>query len=176
MTSDPAASVSFLQSSLEDLNEEQLLDKFLLDGCGCRFGPNGTQCCAFLDRSVISKCREDCLQLESSELDLVVLSCIQSHLCLPDQQTQHVSHHPTKYNSQTRSEYYFRGVRICQSTFIFVYGLSHSRYERLVKNCKQVGLCSQMPCHIVYYIMATKDVFHQTRSTLMMLIDSQLSW
>ena len=129
LTSDPAASVRFLQSSLEDLNEEQLLDKFLLDGCGCRFGPKATQCCAFLDRSVISKSREDYLHLESSVLDLVVLSCIQSHLCLPDQQTQHVSHHPTQYNSQTRSEYSFRGVRICQSTFLFVHALSHSRYE-----------------------------------------------
>ena len=74
--------VSFLESSLKDPN-----DTFLLDGCGCKFGPKGTQCCAFLDRSVISKCREDCVQLESSELDLVVLSCIQSNVCLPDQQT-----------------------------------------------------------------------------------------
>ena len=54
LTSDPATSVSFLQSSLEDLNEEQLLNKFLLDGFGSRFGPKGSQCFAFLDRSVIS--------------------------------------------------------------------------------------------------------------------------
>ena len=48
----------------------------------------------------MSKCRQDCLQLDSNEYDLVVLSCIQSHLSLPDQATQRRSHHDTGVDSQ----------------------------------------------------------------------------
>ena len=150
LNTDPAIDTSanessvLLESSLEDLSEEQLLDGFLSEGCGCRFAPKDTQCCLLLERSGISKCRQDCLQLENSELDLVVLSCIHSHLSLPNQPTQHVSHHPTGISSPTRSEYFVRGVTVCRDPFLFVHALSHSRYERLIQHYKQVGLCSRM--------------------------------
>ena len=87
----------------------------------------------------MSKCRQDCLQLDSNELDLVVLSCIQSHLSLPDQATQRSSHHDTGGDSQKRSEFFVRGDRVCRITFLFVHALSHSRYERLVQHYKHVG-------------------------------------
>ena len=32
-----------LESSLEDISEEQLLDKFLCEGCGYRYGPKDTR-------------------------------------------------------------------------------------------------------------------------------------
>ena len=79
-----------------------------------------------------------------SHLDLVVLSCIQSHLSLPDQATQRSSHHDTSVDSQKRSKYFFHGVRVCRDTFLFVHALSHSRYERLVQHYKHVGLSSRM--------------------------------
>ena len=88
----------------------------------------------------MSKYRQDCLQLGSNELDLVVLSCIQSHLSLPDLSTQRTSHHDTGVDSQKRSELFVRGVRVCRATFLFVHTLSHSRYERLVQHYKHVGL------------------------------------
>ena len=91
-----------------------------------------------------SKFRQDCLQLDSNELDLVVLSCIQSHLSLPDQATQRSSHHDTSVDSQKRSKYFVHGVRVCRDTFLFVHALSHSRYERLVQHYKHVGLSSRM--------------------------------
>ena len=107
-----------LESSLEDVSKEHLLDSFLSEGCGCVFGPNSTQCCQFLERFVISKCIQDCLELERNELDLVVLSCIHSHLSFPDHHMQRVSHHPTSMNSQARSEYFICGVRVCRNTFL----------------------------------------------------------
>ena len=92
----------------------------------------------------MSKCRQDCLQLDSNELDLVVLSCIQSHLSLPDQATQGNSYHDTGVDSQKRSELFVGGIRVCRATFLFVYTLSHSRYEWLVQHYKHVGLSSRL--------------------------------
>ena len=73
-----------------------------------------------------------------------MLSCIQSHLSLPDQATQRSSHHDTGVDLQKRSELCVRGVRVCRATFLFVYTLSHSRYERLVQHYKHVGLSSPL--------------------------------
>ena len=150
LTADPTIDIStggssvLLESSLEDVSEEQLLNKFVFEGCGCKFGPKSSQCCHFLETSVMSKCRQDCLQLDSNELDLVVLSCIQSHLSLSDQATQCSSHHDTGFDSQKRSEFFVCGVRVCRATFLFVHALSHSRYERLVQHYKHVGLSSRL--------------------------------
>ena len=130
LTTDPTMDVStggssvFLEISLEDVSEEQLLKKFVSEGCGCTFGPKNSQCCHFLERSVMSKCRQDCLQLDSNELDLVVLSCIQSHFSLPDEATQRSSHHDTSVDSQKKSKYSVRGVRVCRDTFLFVHAFT----------------------------------------------------
>ena len=113
-----------LESSLEDVSEEQLLNEFVSEGCVCTFEQKSLQCCHFLERSVMSKCRQDCLQLESNELDQVVLSCIQNHLRVPDQATQRSSYHDTGVDSQKRSELFVRGVRVCRATFLFVYTLT----------------------------------------------------
>ena len=105
-----SGSPTLLESSLEDVSEEQLIGKFLAEGCGCRYGPKSSQCCYFLERALINKCRQDCLQLDSDELDLVVLSCIHCHLSLPDQPTQRVSNHRAGEGIETchLQERYFR--------------------------------------------------------------------
>ena len=48
MTADPAMDISdggssvLLESSLKDVSEEQLLNKFISEGCGCTFGPKSS--------------------------------------------------------------------------------------------------------------------------------------
>ena len=115
----------------------------------------------------MNKCRQDCLQLDSNELDLVVLSCIQSHLSLPDQATQRSSYHDTGVDSQKRSELFVGGVRVCRATFLFVYTLSQSGYERLVQHYKHVGLSS--------ILHGNKGPVHLTPSILTMLPNLPLS-
>ena len=56
LTTDPETDTSAQKSSVllerspEIQGEEQLLDKFLSEDCGCKLGPKDPQCCLFLER------------------------------------------------------------------------------------------------------------------------------
>ena len=41
---------SDLELSVEDTQEIQTIDDFILKGCGCKYGPGNTQCCSFFDQ------------------------------------------------------------------------------------------------------------------------------
>ena len=69
-----------------------------------------------------------CIELSSTELDLVLLRALQSHMNL--------SCNKKRY----RMTYYFRGVQVCKETFLFVYCIGKSRLENLKDHLKRYGV------------------------------------
>ena len=67
------------------------------------------------------------IELSSTELNLVLLGALQSHMNLSsDKKRHHVS-------------YFFRGVQVCKETFLFVYCIGKSRLENLKAHLKRYG-------------------------------------
>ena len=42
------------------------------------------------------------------------------------------------------SEYYLHGMKICRKVFLFIHGMSRSRYQRLVNHYEDMGLCTRI--------------------------------
>ena len=131
-----------LDSSMEDIREEQTMEEFISNGCGCQLGPKETSCVKYLTRQIVERCRQDCLELSRDELDLIVLSQIHSLRSTPDQPTLRLSHHVT--GSKSRSTFYVHGVPICLKTFLYLHCMSRTRYENLVHHYYQNGLCPRV--------------------------------
>lgn len=68
------------ESSLEHSeNETQMfasVRKFLQDGCKCRHGPRNGPCSSQFTKETVMSNLNNCLELSSSELDLVILANI----------------------------------------------------------------------------------------------------
>jgi len=64
-----------------DSDELETIRNFLKAGCGCHFGPKAHHCSSTLSYSEVLECRTNCLQLSKEELDLIILSHLQCHLC-----------------------------------------------------------------------------------------------
>ena len=54
------------------------LKKFLQDGCGCTLGPKNGPCCRQFSEETALFNLNNCLELSSLELDLVILTSIQA--------------------------------------------------------------------------------------------------
>ena len=61
-------------------NEQQMIDKvrkFLLNGCGCSRSPKGGPCSNQFSEETVLTNLNNCFELSSAELDLVILANIQ---------------------------------------------------------------------------------------------------
>ena len=76
-----------LNGAMSDVNHresktcDELLDelkKFLQDGCGCTLGPKNGPCCRQFPEKIVLFNLNNCLELSSLELDLVILTSIQA--------------------------------------------------------------------------------------------------
>ena len=63
-----------------DLSEKAKVEKFISDTCNCKLGEGGQACSTTISLDDIHVSRNNCHELSSTELDLVVLGAIQSSL------------------------------------------------------------------------------------------------
>ena len=63
-----------IQPDLSDIDtsEVEKVSMFIDKGCGCKLGPKNSPCSSVIARELAVQCRNNCQQLESSELDMVV--------------------------------------------------------------------------------------------------------
>lgn len=115
-----------------DDDELQIIRKFLREGCGCQFGPKKQHCSSVLCYSDVLECHTNCLQLSKEELDLIVLSHLQSHL------------RRNEVGGRKRKRYvcnfFFNGQQICKSTYLFLHAIGKERYSNLCEHYKLYGL------------------------------------
>ena len=123
------------ERTVSDVKEQQDIQTFLADNCKCKLGSEGKPCCLSLSIETIRSCRDNCAELSHNELDLVVMS--QVHYL---RTVEHLAAPFSAACFRPISTYYIHGIKICQSTFLFLHRISRNRYLRVVALYNEEGL------------------------------------
>ena len=97
-------------------------------------------CSATLSLDDVTECRNNCNELSSAELDLVILGIIYSSLNCNETS---IFGRVEKNRQTTRMSFFYHGKRICNKTFLFLHCLQSYRFHSLVKHYKKNGLTLQ---------------------------------
>lgn len=120
-----------------DKSEHAKVEAFISESCGCTQGDQGKPCSSAIQTEDIIECRNNCFELSSTELDLVILGTIHSSLNCDEVSN---SGRTEKKRQRTRMPFYFHNHRICLKTFLFMHRLHKTRFYSLVKHYRNNGL------------------------------------
>lgn len=117
--------------------ENQMTEKvkFLKVGCKCSRGPKDGPCSSQFTEETIIANLNNCHELSSRELDLVVLANIQA--------VTRVENVGQKRNRSPRCNFLFQSMPICRDMFLILYGISDIRFRRLREHYENSGLSSR---------------------------------
>ena len=119
------------------MTERAKVQKFYAETCKCKLGPDETACSLTLTLDDFVESRNNCKELSSTELDLVLLGTIQSSLNCNDTS---ISGRVEKNRQHARMAYFYHGKRICMKTFLFLHGIHNNRLYSLVRHYRKNGL------------------------------------
>ena len=123
--------------SERDTSERSKVQAFVTKTCGRAHGYKGSPCSSTIQVEDIVDCRNNCAELSSTELDLVILGMI--HSAINCDQVSY-SGRAEKTRQRTRMPFYFHSHRICLKTFLFMHRLHKNRFYSLVKHYRLNGL------------------------------------
>ncbi|KAK2562754.1 hypothetical protein P5673_014472 [Acropora cervicornis] len=115
---------NWLDLTENDGDELKTIRNFLKAGCGCQLGPKAHHCSSTTSYSEVLECHTNCLQLSKEELDLIVLSHLQCHLCRKELagNATPISAHITSYMG---SHYVFMAAKVgCQKACALLRNIS----------------------------------------------------
>lgn len=119
------------------MTERAKVQKFYAETCKCKLGPEEKACSLTLTLDDFVDSRNNCKELSSTELDLVLLGTIQSSLnCSETSNSGRVE----KNRQHARMAYFYHGKRICMKTFLFLHGIHNNRLYSLVRHYRKNGL------------------------------------
>ena len=110
---------------------------FYSETCKCKMGAGEMACSAMLSLDDVTECQNNCNELSSTELDLVVLGI--THSSLNCNETS-ISGKAEKNRQSTRMCFFYHRKRICKKTCLFLHCLQSYRFHSLVKHCRKNGL------------------------------------
>ena len=116
------------ETDLADKENEKVLEKvkkFVKDGCGCALGAKGVPCSEQFTEAVVLFNLNNCLELPNDELDLVVLASKQAFT----------------HRESTGTHLLFSVSTYLREMFLHIYGLSDSRFPRLMEHYQNYGFC-----------------------------------
>ena len=117
--------------------EERCIARFAQEGCKCKHA-NGKPCCSLFSIDHYHGVRDECRQLSSSELDLVVMGQLLA-LTQRDDVTQ-AQHHSPKERKRSFTCFKHGGHDICIKTFCFLHTISRSKFEAIKASFLSNGL------------------------------------
>ena len=120
-----------------DLTEKAKVKTFWENTCKCKLAEGDKPCSTTLSLDDFYDSRNNCNELSSAELDLVILGAIQSSLNCNEIS---VSGRSEKQRKVSRMAFYYHGKRICRTSFLFLHCLSKNRLWSLVKHYRKNGL------------------------------------
>ena len=120
-----------------DSSERSRVEAFIRRTCGCTLGDEEKPCSSTFQVENIIDCRNNCAELESSELDLVILGIVQSAINCDEVSS---SGRKERKRQRSRVTLTFHGHRICLKTFLFMHRLHKTRFYSLVKHYRKNGL------------------------------------
>ena len=108
------------------------VQKFLQVGCGCRQGLKGGQCSDYFTVETVIGNLYDCLELSHAELDLVILANLQAFTAakVTGGKRKRIPAYSFLYQSHP----------ICKEMFLHMYGISKSRFQRLLEHYQNHGI------------------------------------
>ena len=121
-----------------DVADEQVIDQFFRDGCGCRKW-GGKPCIQQFGTTQIRQARLYLKDLEKSELDMVIMA----HQNISSSVVTE-SRHSAASREKPYTVFYHQGKEICQATFRFIHGIGKFRYESLKKSLKKFGMAPRV--------------------------------
>ena len=110
---------------------------FYSETCKCKMGLGEMACSATLNLDDVTECRNNCNELSSAELDLVILGIIHSSLNCNETS---ISGRVEKNRQSTKMCFFYHGKRICKKTFLVLHCLQYYRFHSLVKHYRKNGL------------------------------------
>ena len=135
-----AAAVMIELRDIDEI-EENKIEEFRDCGCSCSFGPSGTPCCQLFSSAHYAEMREWSIQLTRKERDLVMKSLIVT-LTSKGDTTKHASDH--RHKSQARKQeyttYMHLGMKVCQTTFLFLHSTGRFVFKSLKKSSREIGM------------------------------------
>ena len=107
-----------------DSAEEQIIQRFVRDGCKCDLGPNRGPCSSSITVDHFRSVRCQMAEMTHDELDLVVMGQVMAG-CF--------SAETFRQQERTRSftVFHHNGIRICQKTFLFLHAMGYSRFKAI---------------------------------------------
>ena len=111
--------------SERDTSERSKVQAFVTKTCGRAHGYKGSPCSSTIQVEDIVDCRNNCAELSSTELDLVILGMI--HSAINCDQVSY-SGRAEKTRQQTRMPFHFHSHWICLKTFLFMHRLHKTRF------------------------------------------------
>lgn len=121
----------------EDVELMEVHMKFCAETCKCKLGPDEKACSLTLTLDNFVDSQNNCKELSSTELDLVLLGTIQSSLNCNDTS---ISGRVEKNRQRARMAYFYHGKRICMKTFLFLHGIHSNWLYSLVRHYWKNGL------------------------------------
>ena len=122
------------EHSFEDREETEGAKNFFSSSC-CKLGPNKSPCYKHFSQESLLKARQESLELDHDEVDLVILSHLRAHRSAPSDKAEVI---------RQKVQYSFAGKKICRSTFLFIHAISHHRYEELIVHYDISGTCTRV--------------------------------
>ena len=120
-----------------DTSERSKVEAFVSKTCGCTYGKEEAPRSSTIKLEDIIDCRNNCAELTSAELNLVILGTIHSSI---NYDAVSYSGRAVKKRQRTRMPFYFHGHKICQRTFLFIHRIHKTRFYTLVKHYRKNGL------------------------------------
>ena len=108
------------------------VQKFIQDGCGCCRGLTGGQCCDDFAEETVLNNLYNCLELCHVELDLVILANVQAFTAIEVTGEKRKRSPPYSFLYQSQP--------ICKEMFLNLYGISKSRFQRLLDHYQNHGI------------------------------------
>ena len=128
-----------MDDDLENTSElEENVTKFLDVGCGCSGGPEGSPCSRIFSKDTALLNLNNCLELSTAELDLVILANIQAST------HGHNDRDGEKRSRRPRCDFTFKSIPICKKMFLHLHGISDSRFRSLKQQYEIHGIAPRV--------------------------------
>ena len=108
----------YTDTSGSDMSEKAKVRTFYENTCSCTLAEGDRPCSTTLSFDDFSDSRNNCHELSSLELDLVILGAIQSSLNCSNFS---VSGRSESQRKRSRITFYYHGKRICKKSFLFLH-------------------------------------------------------
>ena len=136
----------------EDMADEVICQKFLLEGCGC-----SDKCYKKFSESYLLQRRYELAELSREELDLVVMGQLMAYIHF---QSTTIGNRAQRVRSRMYSTFYHGGERICKGTFLFLHNMGEGKLKRIKSSFLNNGLKSRYKTLVVnyYYYYLTEQM------------------